>query len=133
LEMARVLKQYAETLPGREQLAVRIFAEALESVALALTENAGLDPIDVLSELRSKHEKGEKWAGIEVVSGKVQDMSKVGVFEPIAVKKQIIKSSTEAASLILKIDDVIAASKMKAPPTPPGGGPGGGYPDVGEY
>lgn len=133
LEMARVLKQYAETLPGREQLAVRIFAEALESVALALTENAGLDPIDVLSELRSKHEKGEKWAGIEVVSGKVQDMSKVGVFEPIAVKKQIIKSSTEAASLILKIDDVIAASKMKAPPTPPGGGPSGGYPDVGEY
>lgn len=133
LEMARVLKQYAETLPGREQLAVRIFAEALEAIAIALTENAGLDPIDILSELRSRHEKGEKWAGIEVLSGKVQDMSKIGVFEPIAVKKQIIKSSTEAASLILKIDDIIAASKMKAPPTPPGGAPGGGYPGAGGY
>ncbi len=128
LEMARVLKQYAETLPGREQLAVRIYAEALESVTIALTENAGLDPIDILSELRSRHEKGEKWAGIEVLSGKVQDMFKMGVYEPIAVKKQIIKSSTEAASLILRIDDIIAASKMKAPPMPQGGAPGaGGY------
>jgi thermosome len=134
LEMARALKMYAETLPGREQLAVKIFAEALESVAVTLTENAGLDPIDVLSDLRSRHEKGEKWAGIEALAGKVQDMSKKGVFEPITVKKQIIKSATEAASLILKIDDVIAASKMKAPPMPPGGGaPGGMYPGAGEY
>ena len=133
LEMARVLKQYAETLPGREQLAVRIYAEALESVTIALTENAGLDPIDILSELRSRHEKGEKWAGIEVLSGKVKDMSKMGVYEPIAVKKQIIKSSTEAASLILKIDDIIAASKMKTPPMPPGGAPGGGYPGAGGH
>jgi chaperonin GroEL (HSP60 family) len=133
LEMARALKIYAETLPGREQLAVRIFAEALESVAITLTENAGLDPIDILSELRSRHEKGETWAGIEVVEGKVQDMSKMGVFEPITVKKQIIKSATEAASMILKIDDVIAAGKMKAPPMPPGGAPGGMYPGAGEY
>jgi thermosome len=134
LEMARALKMYAETLPGREQLAVKIFAEALEAVAVTLTENAGLDPIDVLSDLRSRHEKGEKWAGIEALEGKVQDMSKQGVFEPITVKKQIIKSATEAASLILKIDDVIAASKMKAPPMPPGGGaPGGMYPGAGEY
>jgi thermosome len=133
LEMARVLKQYAETLPGREQLAVRVFSEALESIAIILIESAGLDPIDILSELRSRHEKGEKWAGIEVLSGKVQDMSKIGVFEPISVKKQIIKSSTEAASLILKIDDIIAASKMKAPPMPPGGAPGGGYPGAGAY
>jgi chaperonin GroEL (HSP60 family) len=133
LEMARVLKQYAETLPGREQLAVRVFAEALESLAIALTENAGLDPIDILSELRSRHENGEKWSGIEVLSGKVQDMFKMGVFEPIAVKKQIIKSSSEAASLILKIDDIIAASKMKTPPMPQGGAPGGGYPGAGAY
>jgi chaperonin GroEL (HSP60 family) len=88
----------------------------------------------VLSDLRSRHEKGEKWAGIEALEGKVQDMSKQGVFEPITVKKQIIKSATEAASLILKIDDVIAASKMNAPPMPPGGGaPGGMYPGAGEY
>ena len=132
LEMASVLKKYAETLPGREQIAVRIFAEALESLTIALTENAGLDPIDILSELRSRHEKGQKWAGIEVLSGKVQDMFKMGVIEPIAVKKQIIKSATEAASLILRIDDILAASKMKTPPMSPGGAPGG-YPGAGDY
>jgi thermosome len=134
LEISRTLRKYAETLPGREQLAVRGFADALEVIPTTLTENAGLDPIDILSELRARHEKGEKWAGIEVVNGKVQDMSGAGVFEPLAVKKQIIKSATEASSMILKIDDVIAAGKMKAPPTPPGGMPGGaGYPGAGEY
>jgi thermosome len=134
LEVARVLKNYAETLPGREQLAIRAYAEALESIAITLAENAGLDPIDILSELRSRHEKGEKWAGLEVLSGKVRDMSEMGVFEPIIVKKQIIKSATEAASMILKIDDMIAAEKMKTPPGPPGGGgPGGMYPGAGEY
>ncbi|MEM2099495.1 MAG: thermosome subunit beta [Candidatus Bathyarchaeia archaeon] len=132
LEMSRSLKSYAATLPGREQIAVNAFADALESIAVTLTENAGLDPIDILSELRARHEKGETWAGIEVHEGKVQDMTKAGVFEPLAVKKQIIKSATEAASMILKIDDVIAAGKMKAPPTPPGGAPGG-YPGAGEY
>lgn len=131
LEMSKTLKSYAETLPGREQLAVKAFAEALEVIALTLTENAGLDPIDVLSQLRSRHEKGETWAGIEVISGKVQDMSKAGVYEPLAVKKQIIKSAGEAAMMIIKIDDVIAAAKMKAPPMPPGGGMGGGYPGMG--
>ncbi|MGC9345323.1 MAG: thermosome subunit beta, partial [Candidatus Bathyarchaeales archaeon] len=133
IEVSRALKKYAETLPGREQLAVKSFAEALEVVPVTLTENAGLDPIDILSELRAKHEKGEKWAGIEVHSGKVQDMTGVGVFEPLTVKKQIIKSATEAASMILKIDDVIAAGKMKTPPTPPGGAPGGMGPGAGVY
>ena len=134
MEVSRMLRKYAETLPGREQLAVRGFAEALEAVPITLTENAGLDPIDILSELRVRHEKGEKWAGLEVLSGKVQEMTEAGVFEPLAVKKQIIKSATEAASMILKIDDVIAAGKMRAPPTPPGGPPGGaGYPGAGEY
>jgi len=126
LEVSRALKKYAGTLPGREQLAVECFAEALETIPLTLTENAGLDPIDILSELRARHEKGETWTGIEVHSGKVQDMTQAGVFEPLAVKKQIIKSATEAASMILKIDDVIAAGKMKTPPTPPGGPPGMG-------
>jgi thermosome len=125
LEMANTLKKYAQTFPGREQLAIRVFAEALESIAITLSENAGLDPIDILSELRSRHEKGETWAGIEVNSGKVQDMTKAGVYEPVAVKRQIIKSAYEAASLILKIDDVIASGKSKAPPMPPGGMPGG--------
>ena len=134
LEVSRMLKKYSETLPGREQLAVRGFAEALEVIPITLTENAGLDPIDILSELRARHEKGETWAGIEVISGKIQDMSKAGVFEPLAVKKQIIKSGTEASTMLLKIDDVIAAGRMKAPPMPPGGGPpGAGYPGMGEY
>jgi len=134
LEVSRNLKKYAETLPGREQLAVRGYAEALEVVPITLTENAGLDPIDILSELRARHEKGEVWAGIEVNNGKAQDMGKAGVYEPLAVKKQIIKSATEASTMILKIDDVIAAGKMKTPPTPPGGmGGAGGYPGMGEY
>ncbi|HKM60770.1 MAG TPA: thermosome subunit beta [Candidatus Bathyarchaeia archaeon] len=136
MEMASVLRKYAESITGREQLAIRIFAEALESIPVTLAENAGLDPIDILMELRTRHEKGETWAGIEVLSGKVQDMSKANIFEPLSVKKQIIKSANEAASMILKIDDVIASGKMKGPP--PGaaggmGGMGGGYPGAGEY
>jgi thermosome len=123
MEVARALKQYAETLPGREQLAVQCFAEAMEAVALTLGENAGLDPIDILSELRARHEKGETWAGVGVHDGKVQNMTELEVYEPLAVKKQIIKSATEAASMILKVDDVIAVGKMKAPPTPPKGPP----------
>jgi thermosome len=126
LEMARALKEYAESLPGREQLAVMSYAEGLESVPLTLSENAGLDPIDIISELRARHEKGEIWAGIEVQDGKVKNMEKAGVFEPLAVKKQIIKSATEAATMLLKIDDIIAAGKMKGPPMPPKGPPGGG-------
>jgi len=129
LEVARVLKEYADSLPGREQLAVMSYAEALESVATTLSENAGLDPIDIISELRARHEKGEVWAGIEVHDGKVKNMEKAGVFEPLAVKKQIIKSATEAATMILKIDDIIASGKMKAPPMPPKGPPGGMGPE----
>ncbi len=136
IEMAKTLRKFAEKLPGKEQLAVKLFAESLESIALTLAENAGLQPIDVLSELRSRHDAGETWAGLEVREGKVRDMSKAGVFEPLAVKKQIIKSASEAATMILKIDDIIAAGKMKAPPGPPGGGegmPGGGYPGMEGY
>jgi len=130
LEVAKVLREYAGSLPGREQLAVMSYAEAMESIALTLSENAGLDPIDILSELRSRHEKGEIWAGIEVLEGKVKNMEKAGVFEPLAVKKQIIKSATEAATMILKIDDIIASGKTRAPPMPPGG-PGGGMGGMG--
>ena len=127
MEMSNVLKKYAQTLPGREQLAVQIFAEALEAIAVTLAENAGLDPVDIISQLRAEHEKGKTWAGINVFEGKVEDMIKLNVYEPLAVKKQIIKSANEAASMILKIDDVIATAKMKTPPMPPGGGmPGGG-------
>jgi thermosome len=127
MEVARALRGYAETLPGREQLAVRSFGEAMEIVPLTLGENAGLDPVDLLLELRTRHEKGEKWAGVDVFEGKIKDMRDLEVYEPLAVKKQIIKSATEAATMILRIDDVISSGKMKAPPMPPGGMPGGGY------
>ena len=142
MEMANVLKKYAQTVKGREQLAIKIFAESLEVIGTTLAENAGANPVDILSELRTRHEKGQTWAGINVLAGKVEDMTKMNVYEPLAVKKQIIKSANEASSLILKIDDVIASAKMKTPPMPPGGGmPGGmgggmggmgGYPG-GEY
>jgi chaperonin GroEL (HSP60 family) len=133
MEMAKVLKKYAESLPGREQLAVMSYAEALEAVPNTLSENAGLDPIDIISELRARHEKGEVWAGIEVLDGKVKNMEKAGVFEPLAVKKQIIKSATVASTMILKIDDIIAAGKARAPPMPPQGPPGmGGMGGMGE-
>ena len=124
MEIARTLGDYAKSLPGREQLVVQRFAEAMETVPLTLGENAGLDPIDILAELRARHKKGETWAGVDVLEGKVKDVKKIEVYDPLAVKKQIIKSATEAATMILKIDDVIASGKMKAPPTPPGG-PGG--------
>jgi thermosome len=124
IEVARTLRDYAESTAGREALAVQRFAEAIETVPLTLGENAGLDPIDILSDLRARHEKGEKWSGVDVFEGKVKDMEKLEVYEPLVVKKQIIKSATEAATMILKIDDVIASGKTKMPPTPPGG-PGG--------
>jgi thermosome len=124
LEVARVLRGYADTLLGREALAVQQYAEALEAVPTALSDNAGLDPIDIISELRARHEKGEVWAGVDVHEGKVKDMEKLEVYEPLAVKKQVIKSATEAATMILKIDDIIAVGKTKMPPMPPGG-PGG--------
>ena len=127
MEIARALRSYAETLPGREQLAIRSFGEAMEIVPLTLGENAGLGPIDLLLELRTRHERGEKWAGVDVFEGKIKDMRDLGVYEPLAVKKQTIKSATEAATMILRVDDVIASGKMKAPPMPPGGMPGGGY------
>jgi len=126
LEIASTLRKYAQTLPGREQLAVRIFADAIEEIAVALAENAGIDTVDLLTQLRASHEKGQTWAGINISTGKVDDMTKQNVYEPLAVKKQIIKSANEAASMILKIDDIISTAKMKSPPMPPGGGMPGG-------
>ncbi len=123
---AAELMDWSTKLSGREQLAVQKFAEALETIPLTLAENAGMDPIDTLTELRSKQSKGEKWTGVDVRNGVVANMHKSDVVEPLAVKEQIIKSSTEAACMILRIDDVIASSRPKEPAMPPGGGMGGG-------
>ena len=124
IEVARRIRRYAESLSGRESLAVAAFAEAVESIAVALAENAGMDPIDAISELQARHEKGELWMGIEAHSGKVVDMKDQAIYEPVIIKMQAVKSATEAAAMLLKIDDVIAATKMKPPPGGPGG-PGG--------
>lgn len=121
--VAGKLRDWSSTLSGREQLAADKFAESLEVIPLALAENAGMDPIDTLTELRSKQAKGSKWSGIDARSGKIVDMSKLDIVEPLSVKEQIIKSATEVASMILRIDDVIASSKSGA-----GGPPGGGMP-----
>ena len=119
--VAGKLREWSSTLSGREQLAADKFAESLEVIPLALAENAGMDPIDTLTELRSKQAKGSKWSGIDARGGKIVDMSKLDIVEPLSVKEQIIKSATEVASMILRIDDVIASSKSGA-----GGPPGGG-------
>ncbi|MBS7610201.1 TCP-1/cpn60 chaperonin family protein [Candidatus Bathyarchaeota archaeon] len=118
-EVALRIKRWAEQLTGREQLAVLKFAEALEVIPSALAENAGLDPIDIIVALRAAHEKGETWSGVDVFNGKVSDMSKLEVLEPLIVKEQVIKSATEAATTILRIDDVIAAGKPKEEAKPP--------------
>jgi len=113
-EIAKQLRNYATKVGGREQLAIEAFAESLEIVPKTLAENAGLEPIDILVGLRSAHEKpkGEVW-GVNVFTGKVMDMYGNGVVEPLRVKEQAIKSAAEAASMILRIDDVIAATKPK--------------------
>ena len=109
-ELAKRLREYAVKVGGREQLAIEAFAESLETVPTTLAENAGFDPIDVLVQLRSKHERaGSPWFGIDVFSGDVKDMRKLNVLEPLRVKQQVIKSASEAASMILRIDDVIAS------------------------
>ncbi len=131
-ELSARLRQFADTLSGREQLAVQAFGEALEYIPLTLAENSGLDPIDILVELRARHEKGELWAGVDIFSGEITDMTKLNVYEPLAVKKQILKSAGEASTMILKIDDVIASAKMAAPSGPPGGPGGEGMGGAGE-
>jgi archaeal chaperonin len=124
------LREWSNSLSGREQLAAEKFAESLEVIPLLLAENAGMDPIDTLTELRSKQMKGSKWSGIDARSGKITDMSKLDIVEPLSVKEQIIKSATEVASMILRIDDVIASSKSAGGPPGGGGMPPGGMGDM---
>jgi len=113
VELATKLRDFAETVPGKEQLAVKKFAEALEIIPSSLAENAGLDTIDIMAELRRVHEAGQKWAGVDVYNRKVSNMWDRDVLEPLSVKEQVIKSAAEAASMIIRIDDVIAAGKIK--------------------
>ena len=119
------LRNWAKSLEGREQLAVEKFADSLEAIPLTLSENAGMDPIDTLTNLRSKQLKGEKWTGVDVMKAKVGNMKASEIIEPLAVKNQIVSAATEAACMILRIDDVIAVAKSAGPPGGDMGGMGG--------
>ena len=127
IEVAKELRRYANKVGGREQLAVEAFADAMEIIPRALTENAGFQPIDVLIDLRTAHAKEDgKHKGLNVFTGKVQNSLENGVVEPLIVKIQAIKSAVESATMILRIDDVITSKAPKGGPRGPGGGMGGG-------
>ena len=121
--IASQLKEWADSFDGREQLAIKKYAEALETIPLTIAENAGMDPIDTIANLRAKQSQGRKWTGIDAKNTKIADMLTIDIVEPVAVKEQIVKSATEAACMILRIDDVIAVSG--------GPGAGGGMPPMG--
>jgi len=133
-ELSLQLRRYASQQGGRVQLAIEAFAAALEIIPRTLAENAGLDPIDILVDIRAAHEAGKKTFGLDVETGKPADMLKAGVVEPLRVKSQAISSAAEAAVMILRIDDIIASSKTAAPE---GGGMqpgmGGMPPGMGDY
>ncbi len=120
-EISRKLRNYATKVGGREQLAIEAFAEAIEAIPATLAENAGLDPIDIMVSLRAEHESNSSpYYGVDVLTGKIKNMLDLNIVEPLRVKQQVIKSATEAASMILKIDDLIAAKGMEkeTPKTP---------------
>ncbi|WP_225335895.1 thermosome subunit alpha [Halomicrobium urmianum] len=133
-QLALGLRDHADSVGGREQLAIEAFADAIDVVPRTLAENAGLDPIDSLVDLRSKHDGGDTSAGLDAYTGEVVDMNEDGVVEPLRVKTQAVESATEAAVMILRIDDVIAAGDLKGGAGDddedegaggPGGAPGG--------
>ncbi len=121
-ELALRLREYASSVGGREQIAIDAFASAMEIIPTTLAENAGLDPIDILIETRAQHKGGKVHAGLNPFSGEVEDMLKLNVIEPYRIGKQAINSATDAAVMILRIDDVIASRGMPMPSGPPGGG-----------
>ena len=118
--LAGQLNEYADSFDGREQLAIKQYAEALESIPLTIAENAGMDPIDTIISLRAKQNSGKKGAGINARESKIGDMNSLSILEPLVVKEQIIKSATETACMILRIDDVIAISGGPSSGGPPG-------------
>jgi len=132
-EVAKELRRYADQVGGREQLAVNAFANAMEIIPRTLAENAGLDPIDILVELRARHDKGMITAGVDVMKNTISDMKAINVIEPLKIKTQAIKSASEAAEMILRIDDIISASKLSKGGGMPGGMPPGMGGMGGEY
>jgi thermosome len=123
-EISMTLRDYAHSIGGREQMAIEAFANAIEVIPKTLSQNAGLDPIDMMIEMRRRHKKGEKYAGINVFTGKVDDMLKNNVIEPLRVGVQEIQAASEASTMIIRIDDVISSKESKGSLGPTGGGPG---------
>ena len=124
--MVMGLRDYASSVGGREQMAVEAFANAMEIIPKTLSQNAGLDPIDIMLKIRTEHKKGNNYAGVNVLEKKIDNMLKNKVIEPIRLGLNEILVASEAATMILRIDDVIASkSGGKIPPMPPGGGMGG--------
>jgi archaeal chaperonin len=126
--ISQKIREWSSSLTGRSQLAVERFADSVEEIAIALAENAGMDPLDTQTQLRAKAALAKPKYGVDVINGKVTDMAAKDIFEPLKVKEQVISAATEASCMILRIDDVIAASKSAGgggPPGPPGGGMGG--------
>jgi len=113
IELARRLREFSQGLSGREQLAVEEFANALESIPSTLAENAGMDPIDVITELKSRHDSGERNAGLNLLTNKIENVLEARIIEPLKIKTQAISSATDVAIMILRIDDVIASSGGK--------------------
>ena len=124
MEIAMQLRDYAASVGGREQIAIEAFASAMETIPATLAENAGLDPIDILIKMRKEHKAGSIYAGLNPYSGKVEDMMKLDVIEPYRIGKQAINSATDAAVMILRIDDVIASKASPMPQVGDGGMPG---------
>ena len=125
MEIAMQLRDYAQTIGGREQIAIEAFASALESIPSTLAENAGLDPINIVIEMRKQHKEGKVYAGLNPYTGKVEDMKALNVIEPYRIGKQAINSATDAAVMILRIDDVIASKASPVPQVGEGGMPPG--------
>jgi len=125
IELSRRLREFGQSLSGREQLAVDEFASALEFIPTTLAENAGLDPIDIITEMKSRHDSGEKNVGLNLFTNKMENVLDSRIIEPLRIKQQAINSATDVATMILRIDDVIASSGSK----------GGmqGMPPMGDY
>jgi thermosome len=126
------IREWSNSLSGRAQLAAEKYADGIETIPLVLAENAGMDPLDTQVQIRAKANTAKPKYGVDVLNAKIADLSAKDIYEPLAVKEHAINAATEAASMILRIDDIIAASKSKMPSGPDyGGGGGGGYGGVG--
>ena len=133
IELARRLREFSQGLSGREQLAVEEFASALEFIPTTLAENAGLDPIDVLTEMKSRHDSGDRNAGLNLFTNKVENSLEAGIIEPLKIKTQAINSATDVSTMILRIDDVISSKGGRDPLAGMGAGRMGNPGDLGDF